>query len=448
MYVEESRQRWRHTLLLRSVKLTNVILMTAAYGVVWYLAYAQLVMAPFWRRGNWAVIALFFVFYLWNGRVYQAFLISYNQISEMIYSQVLSLGITNILMYVITWLLTQHRPPVWPLLISFGVEILIAALWSAASHYWYFKVFPPKKTVIVWDERQGLQQLIEDYHLDIKFAVTRKLSVKDCLSDPSQMRQAEAVFLIGVHSTDRNVLLKYCVAQGISAYVIPRVGDVLMSSAKRMHLFHLPILRVDRYSPAVEYTILKRLFDIVMSVLALLVTSPVSLVTAIAIKAEDGGPILYRQERLTMGGKLFRILKFRSMKVDAEKDGIARLSGGEGDERVTRVGRFIRRNRIDEIPQFLNILRGDMSIVGPRPERPEIAERLEKELPEFRLRLQARAGLTGYAQVYGKYNTTPYDKLLLDLMYLAKPSIGEDIKIMLATIKILAMKISTEGVRE
>ena len=158
--------------------------------------------------------------------------------------------------------------------------------------------------------------------------------------------------------------------------------------------------------------------------------------------------MFYKQTRFTKDGKLFDVLKFRSMRVDAEKDGVARLSTGDQDDRITPVGRFIRKVRIDELPQLLNILKGDMTICGPRPERPEIAAQYEKELPEFRLRLQAKAGLTGYAQVYGKYNTTPYDKLVMDLMYIAHPSFLQDLQIMIATVKILFMKESTEGVSE
>ena len=168
----------------------------------------------------------------------------------------------------------------------------------------------------------------------------------------------------------------------------------------------------------------------------------------IAIKAYDRGPVFYSQTRLTKDGKEFGVLKFRSMKVNAEKDGVARLSSGENDPRITPVGRFIRKCRIDEIPQLLNILKGDMTIVGPRPERPEIAEEYEKVMPEFRLRLQAKAGLTGYAQVYGKYNTTPYDKLLMDLMYISHANLLDDLLIMFGTVKILFMPESTEGVAE
>jgi exopolysaccharide biosynthesis polyprenyl glycosylphosphotransferase len=255
------------------------------------------------------------------------------------------------------------------------------------------------------------------------------------------------VYLCGVHSHERNRILKFCIEEGISAYVIPRVGDVLMSGARRMHMYHLPMLRVDRYNPPPEYVLTKRLFDILASLIAIVITSPIMLITAIAVKA-DGGPAFYRQVRLTKDGKEFEVLKFRSMRVDAEKDGVARLSTGDKDDRITKVGRIIRKVRIDELPQLFNILSGDMSIVGPRPERPEIAVQYEKEMPEFRLRLQAKAGLTGYAQVYGKYNTTPYDKLQMDLMYIANPTLMQDLRICFATVKILFMPESTEGVAE
>ena len=220
-----------------------------------------------------------------------------------------------------------------------------------------------------------------------------------------------------------------------------------MSGAHRMHMFHLPVLRLERYNPPQEYLIIKRLFDIVASLLALIILFPLMFIFALLIM-KDGGPAFYRQCRLTKDGKQFYVLKFRSMRVDAEKDGIARLSTGENDDRITPIGKVIRRFRIDELPQLINILKGDMSIVGPRPERPEIAKQYEETLPEFRLRLQAKCGLTGYAQVYGKYNTTPYDKLQMDLMYISNPSLAQDLSIIFATIKILFMPESTDGIEE
>ena len=220
-----------------------------------------------------------------------------------------------------------------------------------------------------------------------------------------------------------------------------------MASAEKQHLFHLPMLMVEKYNPTPEYLIQKRAFDIVVAGLALILFSPIMAILAVVIRM-DGGTAFYRQKRLTKDGKVFEILKFRSMRMDAEKDGVARLSSGEADPRITKVGRFIRACRLDELPQLINIIKGDMSIVGPRPERPEIAEEYKKDLPEFDLRLQCKCGLTGFAQVYGQYNTTPYDKLLMDLMYIAQPSMVEDLKICFATVKILFMKDSTEGIAE
>ena len=231
------------------------------------------------------------------------------------------------------------------------------------------------------------------------------------------------------------------------AWCVPRIGDVIMASAEKQHLFHLPMLMVEKYNPTPEYLIQKRAFDIVVAGLALILFSPIMAILAVVIRM-DGGTAFYRQKRLTKDGKVFEILKFRSMRMDAEKDGVARLSSGEADPRITKVGRFIRACRLDELPQLINIIKGDMSIVGPRPERPEIAEEYKKDLPEFDLRLQCKCGLTGFAQVYGQYNTTPYDKLLMDLMYIAQPSMVEDLKICFATVKILFMKDSTEGIAE
>lgn len=301
---------------------------------------------------------------------------------------------------------------------------------------------------MIYDTRQGTEKLIGKYGLDSKYKVVLTATADECIANLAMLDGVSTVFMSGIHSHDRNVILKYCVENNIGTFVIPRIGDTIMSGAYPMHMFHLPMLKVGRYHPQPEYLFIKRLLDIVISAAALVILSPIFLITAIAIKATDHGPVFYKQIRLTKDGKEFGILKFRSMRVDAEKDGVARLSSGDHDDRITPVGKVIRACRIDELPQLLNILRGELSIVGPRPERPEIAAQYCEEMPEFSLRLQAKAGLTGYAQIYGKYNTTPYDKLVMDLMYIAHPSIVEDLKIMFATVKILFVPESTEGVAE
>ena len=437
---------FRHEFGLRLIKLINLFCMTVAFAAAWFLYYKRI--SPFYFWGDIAVVAIFAVLYLSFCKTYDAFLVSHYRVLEVVTSQMLALLFSDVLMYAITTLIHMHLLNPLPLLLCFVDQTAISVIWTCIAHSLYFKWFPAKKTIIVYDIRRGMKNLIDVYGLAKKFDVKKSVSVKECLNDLSMIDDMEVVFLSGVHTRDRNIILKYCLYEKKKVYLIPRIGDVIMSSAEQMHIMHLPILRIESYNPSIFYLFFKRLFDIVTSLLALIVLSPVFLVTAIAIKACDKGPVIYKQERLTKDGKRFLMHKFRSMRVDAEKDGIARLSCGDNDDRITPVGRVIRKCRIDELPQFIDILAGNLSVVGPRPERPEIAEMYMKEMPEFELRLQAKAGLTGYAQVYGKYNTSPYDKLHMDLMYIANPSFAEDIRLCFATIKILFASESTEGVEK
>ncbi len=435
--------------VMRIVKAMDVVMVAIPFIMCWYAFYADTIYSPYYRKGNWLIVALYVVLYYMVCRLYSGFLIQTKRIAELVYCQTLTLIITDGLFYIIIWLLNKFLPAIQPYLMMAVAQMGMIFLWSYIAHHWYKGKFPASRTVIVWDERPGMDELVRQYGMDGNFDIIGSYYITDCLEgNMACLNDAEVVFLCDLHSHARNQIIKYCVEKGITAYNVPRIGDVIMSGATKMHLFHLPILMVQRYNPTPEYLIIKRATDIVLSALALILLSPVFLIVSIIIKATDGGTVFYRQCRLTVNGKTFDVLKFRSMRMDAEKDGVARLSTGEHDDRITPIGHFIRAVRIDELPQLINILKGDMTIVGPRPERPEIAEQYEKELPEFKLRLQVKAGLTGYAQVYGKYNTTPYDKLLMDLMYIAKPSMAEDIKIILATIRILFLPESTEGIAE
>lgn len=439
--------KFQHDVMLRAVKLLDVVLIALPFAGCWFLYYAQHIHTPFTWAGHVSILALYMVLYIVLGKIYDAFLMSMQRISELLYSQVLAAMASDGLIYIVICLLSAKVCNLWPGIVAIAGQLVMAAMWSFGAHKWYYTVFPPQATAVVYDDRAGMEKLIREYDLNAKYDVQMSLHVQECLDHLELLDDMKTVFLSGIHSHDRNIILKYCVARGIDAFVIPRIGDVIMSGAWPMHMFHLPMLRVGRYMASPEYLFIKRAMDIVLSLAALALTSPIFLVTAIAIKS-DGGPVFYKQVRLTKDGKRFEIMKFRSMRVDAEKDGVARLSTGDKDDRITPVGHIIRKCRIDELPQLINILKGDLSICGPRPERPEIAAQYCQEIPEFALRLQAKAGLTGYAQVYGKYNTTPYDKLQMDLMYIAHPSIIEDLKIMLATVKILFMPESTEGISE
>ena len=434
---------------LRIVKILNILLV--AVPVFW-------VLTLFFGKtdglyNQWKpillILGVFIALYVTYGRIYGSFYVSMVRISEMVYSQCLALIMSDAFLYAALCLAYRKFIVIWPMGAALVTQGILSIIWCVAAHKWYFSAYPPKRTAIVYDHGESVDELIGAYGLRKKYNVILSKSAKQCIESGCEaLRDTETVFFCGVHSADRNRILKFCVEHNITAYVLPRIGDILMSGGRRVNLFHLPFIRVDRYDPTPEYLLVKRIFDVVVSLTALVVLSPVMLLTAAAIKLTDGGPVFYRQKRLTRNRAEFDVLKFRSMRQDAEKDGVARLSTGEHDPRITPVGRVIRRFRIDELPQLFNILQGSMSIVGPRPERPEIAAEYEKELPEFALRLQAKAGLTGYAQVYGKYNTTPYNKLLMDLMYIAHPSFFEDLRIVFATIKILFLPESTEGVEE
>lgn len=437
---------WKHDFSVRAVKLFNVLLITMPIVAAWYGYYAfETQMQMTWKR-SFAIIGLFVVIYFILGKAYEAFLVSYKRISEMFLGQMVAIIVADIIMFIILWIINWVFPNFWPALLAFIAQLVLSLMWCVIAHTWYYHTFPPRSAAVIYDMREGMENLLKEYGLDKKFDVRLVIDVQTCLKDVSVLKDMQTVFFSGVHSHERNIILKYCVEKDITGLIIPRVGDVIMSGAHQMHLFHLPMLRVGRYDPNPEFVFFKRLLDILISGVMLIVLSPILLITALAIKLQDHGPVFYKQVRLTKDRREFKIIKFRSMRVDAEKDGVARLSSGDNDDRITKVGRAIRKFRLDELPQLLNILKGDMSFVGPRPERPEIASQYEEEMPEFGLRLQAKAGLTGYAQVYGKYNTTPYDKLLLDLTYIANPSIRHDIVLFFSTIKILFMKESTEGI--
>ena len=240
-------------------------------------------------------------------------------------------------------------------------------------------------------------------------------------------------------------MLKFCYANGIRAYVIPKISDIILMGSDRIHIFDTPFLLTKGYSLSFDQAFAKRFLDLLIAIPMLIIASPFMLLTAAAIKLYDKGPVFYKQIRCTKNGTHFEIIKFRSMIVNAEKAGGAQLAKAN-DSRITPVGRFIRSTRIDELPQLFNIIKGDMSFVGPRPERPEIMAEYMENIPEFAFRLRVKAGLTGFAQIYGKYNTVPYDKLKLDLFYIENYSLWLDIKLILMTVKTILKKDSTEGI--
>lgn len=433
----------KKTLVSKLVKIIHFLGTLAIFAACWIRYYRMPVSLD--------VMFMLFggVIYFLLAHIYKAYDLGYSRVMDLIYSHVLTGVLTGGVVYAVYCMVTVHMYNPLPILLIIVCQGIWHVLWALGANHIYYRLNVPKRTVVVYRNQADLNRLSGIRNFEYKFRVEKYIENPEdnFFTLLKELEGFEAVFVAGVHATLRNSIAKYCVDNNVAGYFAPHVGDIILSGAIQTHAFGVPVQEVRRKSVSPEYRSAKRVFDVVSSLAALIVLSPVMLVTALLIKLGDGGPVFYKQTRVTRNGKLFSILKFRSMRVDAEKDGVARLAS-DNDDRITPVGKFIRACRIDELPQLINILRGDMSVVGPRPERPEIAAEYEKLLPAFRLRLQVKAGLTGYAQVYGRYNTEPYDKLQMDLIYINRMSFVEDLKLIFATIKILFIKESTQGVAE
>lgn len=239
-------------------------------------------------------------------------------------------------------------------------------------------------------------------------------------------------------------VINYCHQNGKTALLIPNIYEIFCTGAELDKIDDIPVFRPQSLYPSLEVRSLKRLLDIVLAGIGFIIALPFMTITAIAIKIIDPGPIIYSQIRTGRNGKEFRVYKFRTMKVDAEKY-TGPMLAQENDPRITKLGKFLRTVRLDELPQIWNVVVGDMSIVGPRPERPFFVEQFTKETPEYAYRHNVKPGITGMAQVYGKYNTTAFDKLVYDLMYIEKCGIVTDFSIIIQTVKVLFTKSATEG---
>ncbi len=438
----------KNEVIMRLLKAVSIVGNTALFMMYFYFSSPALQQIDRHLTPYILFVLIFLVIDIWLMRVYNSFEIGGRKVYELMYSLTLSSVVASGIVYIVQAAFLHKIPNLLMLLGVFFAEFIWNTTWVLFTNKIYFMMYKAKKTVIIYRSGNDLQKLSEISSLSNKFEVIKYIeNPTEIHSLIEEIGDCEAVFIAGISATLRNGIIKYCVEKNIPAYIEPKIGDVLMSGAKHMQMFSVPILRVRHAAPDPFYLFVKRAVDIVLSLIGIIVTSPVMLFMAVTIKAYDGGPVFYKQTRLTKDGKEFQLIKFRTMRVDAEKDGVARLAS-ENDDRIIPVGRFYRRFRLDELGQLWCTLLGTMTIVGPRPERPEIAKQYEETLPAFALRLQVKAGLTGYAQIYGKYNTEPYDKLQMDLMYINDMSLSCDIGLMFATVKILFMPESTEGVKD
>ena len=418
------------------------------YWLLWQLYLNNIIEERFWRRGIWLLSALYGVLLVFFLQTYGGLKIGYLKRGNIIYSHILSLFIVNTIGYFILALIDKrfHSPVSFILLTV--VDGIIVCIWVFLFQWIYGVLFPPRRLLVVYGVRPVFSIMEKIGARDDKYVIGGSISIDEGIDKiMAKAKEFEGIVVGDVPSHDRNLILKKCYDSSIRVYMIPKISDILVRSSTNLNLFDTPILLSKNEGLQIDQMAVKRFIDIVVSLIGIILTSPLFVMFGAAIHLADRGPVFYTQTRLTIDGKLFKIYKFRTMRVDAEKDGVARLAG-EVDDRITDVGKILRATRLDELPQLFNIIKGEMSLVGPRPERPEIAAEYMEDLPEFAMRLKMKAGLTGYAQVHGKYNTTPYDKLKLDLHYIRNYSLWMDLILIVLTPKVLFMKESTEGVGE
>lgn len=432
-----------------------IVLEAADFYIHWSSSFQYSVVEDLqglWGRGTFAELAFYTIVLLFFSATYGGMRLGYQKNAEIVFSQVLSTLLANIIIYLEMIIMARGLIHPGDFLAMMLEQIIIVIIYVNIANRIYQNIFPPRKLLLIHGDRP-IEDICNKFESRRdKYLITKTMDVKegyeaicDTILKAYETDECNAVVLGDISVEDRSPLVKFCYGHSIRVYILPKITDVIMSGASELHVFDSPMLLTREYCLTMEQRFFKRTIDIVCALILLVLASPFMLLTALAVKLYDGGPVLYKQVRCTINQKPFYIMKFRSMRTDAEKDGVARLAQ-KNDSRITPVGKFIRKCRLDELPQLINILRGDMSFIGPRPERPEIIEQYLEVMPEFAFRMKVKAGLAGFAQVYGKYNTSPYDKLKLDLTYIENYSVWLDIKLMLLTLKVLFWPDSTEGV--
>lgn len=334
----------------------------------------------------------------------------------------------------------------WCLLSCFLLQLLIIVLFAYGGNALFFRINPPERSIIITSSQYSLNKLVPKLRRYAK--QYRIVDVVDYSSIHvyDEILKCETVFIYDVPIGERARLIEFCYDNQKNIYYNLELCDVVALGAQHVLLEDKSMICASIKQMSMEQRMMKRTMDLLVSALAVILTSPIMIACAIAVKISDHGPVLFKQQRCTRDGKIFKVYKFRTMTYQSQA--VPQTSATANDKRITKVGKFLRKFRIDELPQFFNILKGEMSLVGPRPEMLENVYRYSKELPEFDYRHRVKAGLTGMAQVHGKYNTSPKDKLVLDLIYIQRYRFWMDIKLLFQTLMVFFKSDSTEGFKQ
>ncbi len=443
------KNREQYKRLIRfAASLAIIALQTGIFVYVW-MNYYDLAGANFFVRGNYVIAAQYALMVFGFNKIYGGFKVGYLRIFEIVFSQLVSVlcvnGITYLQLCLIgRWAFLSNLAP---LMVMTAVDIVLVLVWIFATHRMMIRLYPAKQMVLVYGN-YGSDNLAKKIRTrEDNYTICEYISCDEELEFiKERIRRYRCVLLTDIAAETRNQLLKFCFLEDIRCYCVPKLSDIMVVSASNINQFDTSLLLMRNQGLSVDQRIAKRVFDIFISLLLILMFSPILLVIALCIKLYDRGPVFFTQERLTQGGKVFRVYKFRSMRIQPKDQDYCMTR--KGDDRITPVGKVIRRLHLDELPQLFNILKGEMSFVGPRPECPDIHKEYCKIVQEFDFRLKVKAGLTGFAQVYGKYNTSPYDKVKLDLTYIENYSFLLDLKLVFLTFKVIFHPDNTEGIEQ
>ncbi len=432
--------------LIRSAEgLLEIIILTVIYYFVFRNGYDDRMFPDYAHNGKYVLCGIYalLVMVLFFGM--DGYKFGYLRNGDVLVSQLIALFIANFITYWQLCLIANGVISPVPMLKLMLCGVVVALVCTMVYSFIYHRLYVPKNMVMILGRDEAVTLKFKMETRPDKYHIVKLISVDEGLeSICKQIVNYDAVIINDVPAQIRNDILKFCYCNKIRTYLTPKITDIVVRGAESINLFDTPLLLVKGTGLTPVQLIVKRIMDLAICLVLMIPAAPIMLLVALAIKLEDGGPVFYKQARASLDGKVFNILKFRSMIVDAEKEGKSIPATGH-DPRITKVGRFTRATRIDELPQILNIIKGDMSLVGPRPERVEHMEKYGQEIPEFDFRTKVKGGLTGYAQIYGKYNTSPYDKLRLDMLYIENYSLMLDVKLMLLTLRIMLSKESTEG---
>lgn len=434
--------KFRNT-VMHIMKLLSVVTYVTAFIAVWQWFYPN---AVFGGRGNYFIVFTYVVVMLIFMGIYDAFKVGILRVHELIYSMSLSLVFTNFFAYFELCLVARGMLNPIALIVLSVVQVGMTIVFMHSLNMSYFTLYKARSVLAIFTATNKNDIIKKMAAIKDRFTLSKGITTDKGLDAiKREIDKFETVLICDFDASLKGEILKYCYSQNKRIYMLPSSADTILNGSYPVQIFDTPVLFLHNGGLSMEERIIKRTFDIILSALGIIILGPIMIITAIAIKLDDGGPIIFKQRRITRDQREFSIYKFRSMKVSDSSE-VKKTT--VDDDRVTKVGKIIRPLRIDEMPQLFNILFGDMSIVGPRPEMIELVEDYSKLLPEFRLRHKVKAGLTGYAQIYGKYNTTPQNKLNMDLYYIEHYSFLEDIKLIIMTIKILFVRESTEGFSE